>query len=78
MDSATFSGVRPNLFNKGPEQMNSKRSCTEETSARFVGNTEYDGPSLLQSLLAAVLHVELSRIHEHPLPVEWIHKYEED
>ena len=50
--------------------MNSKRSCTEETSARFVGNTEYDGPSLLQSLLAAVLHVELSRIHEHPLPVE--------
>lgn len=51
--------------------MNSKRSCTEETSAGFVGNTEYDGPSLLQSLLAAVLqHVELSCIHEHPPPVE--------
>jgi len=52
------------LSSKGPEQINSYRSWTDETWAGDEGNTEYTGPFLCSMLSA----VELLCSHELPLP----------
>lgn len=45
MDSATLSELRPTLYSRGPEHINSKRFSTEATDTGVLGDAECNEPS---------------------------------